>query len=229
VSSRPTTDQVAASCADTCSDELAPLTLQRRRYLHRASKLTGFTVGWNVLEGIVAVAAGLAAGSIALVGFGVDSGIEVLSALVMAWRLRAEASGKLPNEEAEKRAIKLIAITFFVLAAYVSFESARDLLGAGRAEPSPIGLFMAALSLVVMPILAQKKRQLAKEMSSASLQADSTETQLCVYLSATVFIGLAANALLGWWWMDSVAALVVAAIALREGWEAWTTEDLCCD
>lgn len=177
----------------------------------------------------MAVAAGLAAGSIALVGFGVDSGIEVLSALVMVWRLRAEASGKLPNEEAEKWAIKLIAVTFFVLATYVAFESIRDLLGAGRAEPSPIGLFMTALSLVVMPILAWKKRQLAKEMGSASLQADSTETQLCVYLSATVFLGLAANALLGWWWMDSVATLVVAAIALREGWEAWTTEDLCCD
>jgi divalent metal cation (Fe/Co/Zn/Cd) transporter len=177
----------------------------------------------------VAIGAGVLASSIALVGFGVDSFIEVLSGLVMFWRLRAESSGRLPNEEAERRAIKLIALTFFILAAYVTFESVRDLLAGERAESSMVGLILTAVSLVVMPVLARNKRRLAREMGSASLQADSTETQLCVYLSATVFLGLAANTLFGWWWMDSLAALVVAAIAIREGHEAWTKEDLCCD
>jgi divalent metal cation (Fe/Co/Zn/Cd) transporter len=229
MSSRPPVEQVADACADDCAAEALIITPERSAYLQRALQLTGFTVGWNVLEGFVAIGAGLFAGSIALVGFGVDSFVEVLSGLVMLWRLRAESSGLLPNEEAERRAIKLIALTFFVLAAYVSFESVRDLLTGEKAESSLVGLILTAVSLVVMPVLAHKKRQLTQEMGSASLRADSTETQLCVYLSATVFVGLAANALLGWWWMDSVAALVVAAIALREGYEAWTTEDLCCD
>jgi divalent metal cation (Fe/Co/Zn/Cd) transporter len=229
VNSRLSTDQVADTCADRCTADPVAITPERRVYLNRAFLLAGFTVGWNVLEGLVAIGAGVLASSIALVGFGVDSFIEVLSGLVMLWRLRAESSGHLPNEEAERRAIKLIALTFFILAAYVTFESVRDLLGGEKAEASFVGLILTAVSLVVMPVLAHKKRQLAKEMGSASLQADSTETQLCVYLSASVFLGLAANALLGWWWMDSVAALVVAAIALREGYEAWTKEDLCCD
>jgi divalent metal cation (Fe/Co/Zn/Cd) transporter len=229
VRSRPHLDEVADACADPCAAEHLMVTPERRVYLDRALQLTGFTVGWNVLEGCVAIGAGVVASSIALVGFGVDSFIEVLSGLVMLWRLRAESSGRLPNEEAERRAIKLIALTFFILAAYVCVESVRDLLIGERAESSAVGLILTAVSLVVMPVLACKKRELAKEMSSASLAADATETQLCVYLSATVFIGLAANALLGWWWMDSVAALVVAAVAVREGYEAWTTEDLCCD
>lgn len=229
MSSRLPTDRAADACADHCAVEPLVKSAQRLSYLRRALQLTGFTVSWNVLEGLVAIAAGVIASSIALVGFGVDSFIEVLSGLVMLWRLRAEGSGRLPNEEAERRAIKLIAITFFILSAYVSFEAVRDLLTGEKAETSMVGLILTALSLVVMPILAHKKRQLAREMGSVSLQADSTETQLCVYLSATVFLGLAANALFGWWWMDSVAALVVAALALREGWEAWTTEDLCCD
>jgi divalent metal cation (Fe/Co/Zn/Cd) transporter len=221
--------EVAETCAGDCAAEGLAVTRERRVYLNRALQLAGFTVSWNLLEGFVAIGAGVMASSIALFGFGVDSFIEVLSGLVMLWRLRAESSGRLPNEEAERRAIKLIAVTFFILAAYVSFESVRDLLAGDRAEASVVGLVLTAVSLAVMPVLAYKKRRLAREMGSASLQADSTETQLCVYLSATVFLGLAANALVGWWWMDSAAALVVAAIALREGYEAWTKEDLCCD
>jgi divalent metal cation (Fe/Co/Zn/Cd) transporter len=221
--------EVADTCAESCTGEPLAVTPERHGYLTRARRLEGFTVGWNVLEGVVAIGAGGVASSIALIGFGVDSFIEVLSGLVMIWRLRAESAGHLPNEEAERRAIKLIAVTFFILAAYVSFESVRDLLTGEKAETSMVGLILTAVSLVVMPVLAYKKRRLAREMGSASLQADSTETQLCVYLSGTVFLGLAANALFGWWWMDSVAALVVAAIALREGYAAWTKEDLCCD
>lgn len=223
------TPDATVTCPEHCAIEPVVVSSERRVYLTRALRLAGFTVGWNLLEGFVAIGAGLMAASIALVGFGVDSFVEVLSGLVMLWRLRAESAGHLPNEEAERRAIRLIAVTFFLLAAYVGLESVRDLLMGDKAAPSTVGLILTAVSLVVMPVLAYKKRRLAREMDSASLQADSTETQLCVYLSVTVFLGLAANALFGWWWMDSVAALVVAAIALREGYEAWTKEDLCCD
>lgn len=214
--------------AESASAARLPVTPERARYLRRALYLTAFTVGWNVLEGLVAIGAGVVAGSIALVGFGVDSFIEVLSGLVMLWRLRAEASGRLPNEEAERRAIKAIALTFFVLAAYVAVESARDLLAGEPVEASPVGLALTAVSLVVMPVLAHQKRRLARAMGSGSLAADATETQLCVWLSATVFLGLAANALWGWWWADAVAALGIAAIAVREGRAAWTKEDVCC-
>jgi divalent metal cation (Fe/Co/Zn/Cd) transporter len=214
--------------AESASAARLPVTPERASYLRRALYLTAFTVGWNVLEGLVAIGAGVVAGSIALVGFGVDSFIEVLSGLVMLWRLRAEASGRLPNEEAERRAIKAIALTFFVLAAYVAVESARDLLAGEPVEASPVGLALTAVSLVVMPVLAYQKRRLARAMGSGSLAADATETQLCVWLSATVFVGLAANALWGWWWADAVAALGIAAIAVREGRAAWTKEDVCC-
>lgn len=217
-----------AATADDCTCEgLTVLTPQRRAYLRRGLLLAGLTVGWNVVEGVIAIAAGLAAGSIALVSFGVDSGIEVLSGLVMVWRLRAEAADRLPNEEAERRAIKLIAATFFLLAAYVGFESVRDLLAGDEAGVSRVGLILTAVSLVVMPVLARQKRRLGREMGSASMTADSKETDLCVYLSAAVFVGLAANALVGWWWADSIAALAVATLAVREGYKAWTTEDLC--
>ncbi len=214
--------------AESASAARLPVTPERTSYLRRALYLTAFTVGWNVLEGLVAIGAGVVAGSIALVGFGVDSFIEVLSGLVMLWRLRAEASGRLPNEEAERRAIKAIALTFFMLAAYVAVESARDLLAGEPVEASPVGLALTEVSLVVMPVLAHQKRRLARAMGSGSLAADATETQLCVWLSATVFLGLAANALWGWWWADAVAALGIAAIAVREGRAAWTKEDVCC-
>jgi divalent metal cation (Fe/Co/Zn/Cd) transporter len=211
-------------CACATAAELTPI---RRAYLRRATLLAGLTVGWNVIEGVIAIGAGIVAGSVALVGFGADSFIEVSSGLVILWRMQAEASGRLPNEEAEKKAIKLIAAAFFALAAFVAFESARDLLGGERAERSGLGLALTAVSLVIMPLLAHSKRRLGRTMGSASLTADSKQTDLCVYLSATVFVGLAANALFGWWWMDSVAALAVATIAVREGYEAWTKEDLC--
>lgn len=217
----------APTCGDDCPCERPPEpTPGRRRYLARGLVLSGLTVAWNVIEGCVAIGAGLVAGSTALLGFGVDSFVEVLAGLVMVWRLQAERSGRLPNEAAEQRAMKLIAATFFLLATYVTVESVRDVVGSDRADTSGIGLGLTALSLVVMPILARQKRRLGREMGSASMTADSKETDLCVYLSATVFLGLAVNALFGWWWADSVAALAIAGIAVREGYEAWTKEDL---
>jgi len=190
--------------------------------------LTALTIGWNSLEAIVAIASGVIAGSIALVGFGLDSVVEVGSALVIVWRLSHRSTDPEADERIERRAVRLIAITFFVISLYVVYDSATKLLGISE-EPhsSPIGLVITALSLVVMPAIAWAKRRVARGLGSVALRADAAETQLCTYLSAVVLIGLAANSLLGWWWMDPVAGLVVAALAVREGWEAWSSGELC--
>jgi divalent metal cation (Fe/Co/Zn/Cd) transporter len=185
--------------------------------------LTALTIGWNSLESVVAIVSGVQAGSIALIGFGMDSVVEVSSALVIAWRLTRGAS-----ETAERRAVRLIALSFFAIAAYVTFDAVLKLLGLdAHPEESTIGIALAALSLVVMPTLAWAKRRVAAGLGSMALKADAAETQLCTYLSAVVLIGLAANALAGWWWMDPLAGLVVAALAVREGREAWLSGDLC--
>jgi divalent metal cation (Fe/Co/Zn/Cd) transporter len=199
------------------------LVAEAPRLRQRAWALTALTIGWNSVEAIVAIGSGLLAGSIALVGFGLDSVVEVSSALVIAWRLTRGAS-----ETAERRAVRLIALTFFAIAAYVAVDAALKLAGVGEEpERSPIGLAITALSLVVMPVLAWGKRRVAAGLGSVALKADAAETQLCTYLSAVVLIGLAANWLAGWWWMDPLAGLVVAVLAVREGWEAWTSGNIC--
>jgi len=185
--------------------------------------LTALTILWNTLEAIIAIASGVEAGSVALIGFGLDSVVEVSSALVITWRLTRGAS-----EAAERRAVRLIALSFFAIAAYVTLDAALKLLGFD-AHPgySTIGLALTALSLVVMPSLAWAKRRVAAGLNSVALKADAAETQLCTYLSAVVLLGLAANTLAGWWWMDPLAGLVVAVLAVKEGREAWTSGDLC--
>jgi divalent metal cation (Fe/Co/Zn/Cd) transporter len=168
------------------------------------------------------------ASSIALVGFGLDSVIEVSSALVIAWRLTQTTADHAAAERTERRAVRLIACSFFAIAAYVAIDGALKLLGLGaEPEQSTIGLVLVALSVVVMPSLAWAKRRVAAGLSSAALRADSAQTQLCTYLSAVVLIGLAANALAGWWWMDPLAGLVVAGLAVKEGREAWSSGELC--
>ncbi|MGI9148000.1 MAG: cation transporter [Chloroflexota bacterium] len=190
--------------------------------------LTAFTIGWNSLEAVIAITSGLLAGSIALVGFGLDSVVEVSSALVITWRLSRQGDNHAENERVEQRAVRLFALTFFVIAAYVTYDAARKLLGlADEPGPSSVGLALTALSLVVMPTLAWAKRHIAVSLGSVALRADAAETQLCTYLSEVVLLGLAANALFGWWWMDLLAGLAVAALAVREGREAWTSGDLC--
>lgn len=225
-----------AACADGCTCGVPAgvarptgLTPARERTLRRlAWGFTALTIGWNSLEAVVAIASGLRAGSIALVGFGLDSVVEVSSALVIAWRLSRQGADHVANERAERRAVRLIALSFFAIAAYVTYDAARKLLGLGdEPGPSPVGLAITALSLVVMPTLAWAKRRVAAGLGSVALKADAAETQLCTYLSAVVLLGLAANALAGWWWMDPVAGLVVAALAVREGREAWTSGELC--
>jgi divalent metal cation (Fe/Co/Zn/Cd) transporter len=190
--------------------------------------LTAATISWNRLEAVIAIVGGILAGSIALVGFGLDSVIEVASALVIVWRLSQLTADHIAQERAERRAVRLIALSFFGIAAYVTADAASTLLGL-RDQPqrSPLGLGLTALSLGVMPTLAWAKRRVASRLNSVSLKADAAETQLCSYLSAVVLLGLAANALVGWWWMDPIAGLVVAALAVREGRAAWTSGELC--
>lgn len=200
-------------------------TTERERLVRRGLWLAGLTIAWNVIEAVVAVTAGLAAGSLALVAFGFDSTIEVLSAWVVVWQFRAELRGGYDHER-ERRALRLIAITFFVLAAYVLIEAGRDLfLVDGEAGESVVGIVLAAASLVAMPSLAWAKRRTATPLGSPTLRADAQETLLCAWLSASLLAGLALNAALGWWWADPVAAVAIAALAAREGLEAWRGDD----
>jgi divalent metal cation (Fe/Co/Zn/Cd) transporter len=182
------------------------------------------TIGWNVVEAVVAVAAGIAAGSIALVAFGFDSSIEVFAASVVVWQFRAELRGHV-DDDRERRALKLIAVTFFVLAAYVTTEAIRDVVIDEEAEASLVGIILASVSLVVMPTLAWLKRRTGRALKSSTLIADSAETFLCSWLSAVLLIGLLLNATVGWWWADPLAALGIAFLALREGIEAWHGDD----
>ena len=196
--------------------------------LHRRGLLlAGLTITWNVIEAVVAISAGIAAGSIALVGFGFDSTIEVGSALVVVWQFTGELRGGF-DETRERHALRLIAVSFYVLALYVVIESLRDLFFTnGEAEESFVGIALAAVSLVVMPVLALAKRRTAERLGSPTLRADAAETMLCALLSAALLVGLVLNATGGWWWADPLAALVIAGLAAREGLEAWRGE--ACD
>ncbi len=189
----------------------------RRARLHRRVKLiVAFTITWNVIEAVVAIAAGAAASSAALIGFGLDSVIEVASAAAIAWQFTRQ-----DPERWEKPTVRVIGLAFFALAAYVTVDAILTLTGAREVEHSPAGIGIAVASLVVMPALAWLEFGGGRELGSQSVQADAKQLLLCVYLSATVLIGLVANSLVGWMWADSIAALVVAILAVREGIEAW--------
>jgi divalent metal cation (Fe/Co/Zn/Cd) transporter len=180
-------------------------------------------VAYNAVEATVAVAAGAVASSVALVGFGLDSIVEMSSALIILWQFRH------PMPEArERRALRLIAMSFFALAAYVSFESVRALVVGQVAEVSAVGIVVASVSLVVMPVLSWAQRRTGRALGSATVVADSKQTLLCTYLSAVLLAGLLLNAMLGWWWADPVVGLVIAALALREGREAWHGDACTC-
>ncbi len=182
-----------------------------------------FTVGWNVVEAGVAIGAGWFADSIALVGFGVDSLIESLSGLILLWRLSSPAH----DESREKIALKLVGISFLILAAYVAFDAIRHLLVHEPPKTSLIGIGLSVVSLIIMPLLARAKRRSAANLGSRAMKADSRQTDLCAYLSAILLGGLMLNALLGWWWADPVAALIMAPIIAREGFEGLRGE--VCD
>ena len=193
--------------------------------LDRGLRLEYFTVLWNVGEAVVGIAAGVVAGSLALVGFGLDSVVEASSASVLIWRLRAERSGARAGEDVERKALLLVAGAFVALALYVGVRAVADLLDEARPEESLPGIVLAVVSLVVMPVLAVRKRAVARALGSRSLEADATQTFLCMYLSAFLLVGLVANAALGWWWADPLAGIAIAAWALKEAWELWEDDE----
>lgn len=200
------------------------ITFDRQVAIRRGRALEYLTILWNLAEAMISVGAGVLAGSIALIGFGIDSLIETSSGLILLWRLRDGIEG----EKRERLALKLVGISFLALAAYVAFDAVKSLLMREPPEVSRIGIAIAALSLMVMPLLARAKRRVAVQIESRALQADSRQTDLCAYLSAILLFGLACNALLGWWWADPVAALVMTPIIVREGWNALRGE-ACSD
>jgi divalent metal cation (Fe/Co/Zn/Cd) transporter len=198
--------------------------MDRVALLRQGIALEGVTVGYNALEGIVAIAAGLAAGSVALTGFGVDSVIEVTSGALLWWRLRAELGSAPLGPAVERRAARGAGLLLLVLGVYIIVESARRLVTGNRPEVSPIGIGLTALSLIVMPLLARAKLGVAARLGSRALRADAHETIVCAWLSATTLLGLGLNAGLGWWWADPVAALAMLPLIVREGIEAWRGE-----
>jgi len=200
----------------------APARSRRDALAHRIRLLVAATITYNVVEAIVALAEGTRVSSTALVGFGLDSVIEVSSAAAVAWQFSAK-----DPETREKATLRFIAFSFFALAAYVSVDAALSLLGLGEARPSAIGIALATASLIVMPVLSLAQRRAGRELGSTAAVADSKQTLLCTYLSAALLVGLLLNAIVGWSWADPVAALVIAAIAVREGRNAWRG-DPCC-
>jgi divalent metal cation (Fe/Co/Zn/Cd) transporter len=204
--------------ADAISQESA-----RSAQVRRGRVLEYLTIGWNAVEAVVSIGAGLLAGSVALVGFGVDSVIESSSGAVLLWRLREGGRG----EERERAALRFVGVSFLLLAAYVAFDAIKSLATREPPEASYIGIGIAALSLVVMPLLARAKRRVAAEINSRAMHADSRQTDLCAYLSAVLLGGLLLNALFAWWWADPVAGLLMTPIIAKEGVEALRGET--CD
>ena len=196
----------------------------RAHHAKEGRRLEYFTLGWNLIEAMVAVASGIAAGSIALVGFGADSLIECLSGGILLWRLQLHEA----DESRERIAVKLVGVSFIILAAYVGIEAAKTLVLREEPEVSVIGIVLAAASLIVMPLLARAKRRVAARLQSQSLVADSRQTDLCAYLSAILLGGLVLNALFGWWWADPIAGLVMVPIIAREGVES-LRGNVCAD
>jgi divalent metal cation (Fe/Co/Zn/Cd) transporter len=197
----------------------------RAELVRRARLLAWSGIGWHALEAVIAVAAGLAASSIALIGFGADSVVEFLAGLIVVWRFAGERAD---SHAAEQRAQRLIGLSFFLVAAYVAVEASRTLIGADRPEASWVGIGLAAVTVVAMPLLAAAKARVGEQLGSSATTSEGRQNMLCAYLSAGLLIGLGANALLGLWWADPAAALLIAVVATREGREAWRGE-ACCE
>ena len=197
--------------------------VERQRLGRRAQLLAAASVAYNAVEAVIAITAGLVAGSVALIGFGLDSVVEVSSGLIILWQFRH----RLP-ETRERQALRLMAVSFFALAAYVAFESARALVTGHDPDASPVGIGLAIASLAVMPFLSWAQRRTGRALGSSAVVADSTQTLLCTYLSAVLLAGLVLNATLGWSWADPLAGLVIAAVAIKEGLEAWKGDACAC-
>lgn len=196
----------------------------RLRAARRVRMLSWFSLGYMAIEGGVAIAAGLVAGSIALIGFGLDSAIEGFASVVIIWRFTGH---RIHSEAAEHRAQKLVALQFFLLTPYVGVESLRDLIDGSRPEVSPVGIALAASSMVVMPYLGIAKQRLAVQLGSPATKGEGRQNMLCAYLAGALLVGLLGNALFGAWWLDPVVGLLIAAVAVREGLETWRGEGCC--
>jgi divalent metal cation (Fe/Co/Zn/Cd) transporter len=205
---------------------LAERGVTREHSVRRGQWLTWLTILYNSIEALVALFAGALAGSVALVGFGLDSVIEVSASAGALWRLRHDADLR-ARERAERHALRLIGMSFLALAAWVAFDAARALFTREAPEASPLGIAIASLSVVVMPLLARAKRRVAAQLSSSALTAEARQTDICMYLSITLLIGLALNAWLGWWWADPAAALVMVPLIAYEGREALAGRTVC--
>lgn len=204
--------------------------LSRTHAVRRARALNVVTIGWNTVEGIVAIAAGIAAGSVSLIGFGLDSGIEVSAAVALAWRLSREGRDGCRDED-DRLAQRLVAASFAALAVYVAVGASMSLIGRHVPDASAAGVALAAISLAVMPAIARAKRRVAPVLGSRAAAAEATQTDLCTALSAALLVGLGLNLLYGWWWADPVAGLVIAAIAGYSAvatWRAPSLEHTCC-
>jgi divalent metal cation (Fe/Co/Zn/Cd) transporter len=212
----PTLPQTAAQRPEPSSEWL--------RAAKRAKALSWLSLVWMGAEGGIAITAGILAGSIALIGFGIDSAIEGVASMVIIWRF---TGARALSDAAEQRAQKIVAVQFFLLAPYVIFEAVQHLASAERPEVSVLGMVLTATSLVGMPALGVAKRRLAHQLGSQATHGEGTQNLLCAYLAAAVFLGLAGNALFGWWWLDPIAALVIAAVATKEGLETWRGEGCC--
>ena len=197
--------------------------VEQARLGRRAQLLAGASVAYNVVEAGVAIAAGIAAGSVALIGFGLDSTIEVSSALIILWQFRH----RVPQSR-ERAALRALAVSFFALAAYVAFEAVSALVGGETPDASPVGIGLAIASLLIMPWLSRAQRRTGQALGSRAVEADGKQTRLCAYLSGVLLAGLVLNATLGWGWADPVAALVIAGVAVREGIEAWRGDHCDC-
>jgi len=199
----------------------------RQAVAQREKSLEYFTIGWNTLEGLVAVVAGALAGSISLVGFGIDSFIEVTSGMVLLWRMSVDADAQ-KRERSETLSLRLVGVCFLALALYVSYESVSDLVRRKAPEHSIPGIVLACISLVVMPLVSRAKKRVGNELGRAAMHADANQTDFCVYLSVILLVGLLLNATLGWWWADPFAALVMVPIIAKEGIDGIRAR-ACCD
>ena len=205
---------------------LPTLPPQERAALERRAKLLAWGGnGWHVIEFAIALGAGIAAGSVALVGFGIDSLIELLAGGVIVWLF---TGGRGASHEAERRAQKLIAASYAILVAYIAVEASRDLLGAHHPGVSWVGIGLAAFTAPTMPLLARAKRRVGRKLNSSATVSEASQNMICAYLSVALLVGLLANALVGWWWADPAAALVIAAIAAKEGIESWQGKNCDC-
>jgi divalent metal cation (Fe/Co/Zn/Cd) transporter len=204
---------------------LGPTPAERAALERRARLLAWGGIGWHVIEFTIALAAGVAASSIALIAFGADSLVEALAGVVVLWLFTGNRSA---SHAAERRAQQLIAVSFFVLAAYIGVEALRTLFSADQPEASWVGIGLAAVTAPTMPALAIAKRRVGQRLGSSATVSEGAQSMLCAYLSVALLIGLGANALLGWWWADPITALVIAAVAVREGRDSWRGE-ACCD